>query len=64
MFDQGDLRREAAYQFVRYMTGGDVQADFASRTGYAPSCLEAEETQTWQDFVKDNPLFGVALSLV
>ncbi len=62
MFDQGDLRREAAYQFVRYMTGGDVQADFASRTGYAPSCLEAEETQTWQDFVKDNPLFGVALS--
>ena len=62
MFDQSEARREAAYTFVRYMTGGKVQADFASRTGYAPSCLEAEETEAWQSFVAENPVYSVALS--
>ncbi len=61
IFDQGESRRGAAYELVRYLTGPEVQADFASETGYVPSCLEAETTERWQSFIAGNPLFAVAL---
>ena len=37
MFDHGEARRKAAWEFVQYLTGADVQADFARGTGYLPT---------------------------
>ncbi len=61
MFDQGDSRREAAWEFVRYMTSAEVQAGFAAETGYIPSRLSAVKTEAWQAFIAENPAYSVGL---
>ncbi len=59
MFDQGDERREAAAEFVRYMTGAEVQSGFAAETGYIPSRLSAVQTDIWQNLIADKPEYNV-----
>lgn len=59
MFDLGDSRREAAWEFVMFMTGAQVQAGFAGQTGYIPARLSAVETEAWQAFIAENPAYGV-----
>ena len=59
MFDQGDARKEAAWELLNYLTGADVQADFAAGTGYLPSSSDAAESAVWQDLIAGNPIFNV-----
>lgn len=59
MFDQGDARRQAAWELVTYLTSADVQADFAAGTGYLPSSEAAANSATWQDLVAKDPIFNV-----
>lgn len=62
MFDHGEARREAAWQFARFMTGADVQADFAKGTGYLPANLAAEQSGTWQALIGEYPQYNVGLA--
>lgn len=61
MFDHGDARREAAWQFAQYLTGAEVQADFARGTGYLPSNTAAAQSDTWQQLIAQYPQYNVGL---
>lgn len=62
MFDKGDdEKKKAAWEFVKYMTSAEVQADFAVGTGYAPSNLGAMEMDVYKALVEGKPQYGVAL---
>ena len=61
MFDHGGARKEAAWTFVQYLTGAEVQADFAAGTGYLPSNREAQESETWQALIAEYPQYQVGL---
>ena len=62
MFDHGQARRDAAWTFVRYMVGADVQADFARGTGYLPANAAAEESPVWQALIAEYPQYAVGLA--
>ena len=61
MFDHGDARKEAAWAFVQYLTGAEVQADFAAGTGYLPANREAQESEIWQALIAEYPQYQVGL---
>ena len=64
LFDHGEARRAAAREFLLYMTGADVQTDFAMGTGYVPSNALAASGEKWQAFVAAQPLYQVALDQI
>ena len=65
MFDSGDaLRRAAAWEFVRYLTSGEVQADFAAGTGYIPAHVDAENQPVYQEALAATPQYLPALEQV
>ena len=61
MFDHGDERKAAAWEFIQYLTGASVQADFARGTGYLPSNAEAANSETWQSLIAEYPQYQVGL---
>ncbi len=61
MFDHGSARKEAAWQFVQYLTGAQVQADFARGTGYLPANKDAAASETWQELIREYPQYQVGL---
>ena len=61
MFDHGTEAKDAAWTFVRYMTGADVQADFARGTGYLPSNAAAAASDVWAQLVAEHPQYQVGL---
>ena len=64
MFDKGEARRAAAREFVLYLTSPEIQVSFAMGTGYVPSNALAAESEQWQAFVADHPLYDVALQQI
>lgn len=61
MFDTEDaLRKEASWYFMQYLTGGDVQADFAANTGYLPSHEAALENEIYVSTTAEYPQYVVA----
>lgn len=62
MFDKSEAVKAASWAFVQYMTGAQVQADFAIGTGYIPSNTAALETEAYQALVNENPMYGVGLA--
>lgn len=61
MFDHGDARRQAAWEFVQFLTSADIQAKFAAGTGYLPGNTAAAESDTWQALIAEYPQFDVGL---
>lgn len=62
MFDKGDaLKKAAAWELVKYLTGPQVQADFAVGTGYIPVNTAAIDEAAYRDMLAQNPITGVAL---
>ena len=61
MFDHGDERKAAAWEFVQYLTSAAIQADFAQGTGYLPSNAEAADSEIWQNLIKAYPQYQVGL---
>ncbi len=60
MFDSQDqLKMEAAWDFVKYMTGEAVQADFAVNTGYIPANKAAFENSAYKALLASTPQFDV-----
>jgi sn-glycerol 3-phosphate transport system substrate-binding protein len=64
IFDQGEARRNAAWTFVTFMTGPEVQAAFARGTGYLPSNVKASDSSAWTELVRQYPQYEVGLSQV
>lgn len=61
MFDHGDARRAAAWELVSFLTGAEIQADFARGTGYLPIHQAAAESEAWQNLVAEYPQYAVGL---
>ncbi len=61
MFDHGDARKAAAWEFVQFLTSADIQADFARGTGYLPSNTLAAESAVWQELIEEYPQYQVGL---
>lgn len=61
LFDSEDaLRKEAAWQFMQYLTSAEVQADFAAGTGYIPAHVDAMNTASYQAVTAEYPQYTVA----
>ena len=61
MYDHGDARREAAWKLVCWLTGAEIQARFASSTGYLPSNADAVESEAWKQLVNEHPQYQIGL---
>ncbi len=61
IFDQGEERRNAAWTFISFLTSADIQARFASGTGYLPANTGAAQSQTWKDLIAQYPQYDVGL---
>lgn len=60
MFDSADsLKKQATWEFLKYLTGKNVQTDFAIGTGYIPSNKAAVETEAYQALLKSEPMYKV-----
>ena len=61
MFDSGsDLRKKASWEFLKYLTGDEVQSTFAISTGYIPSSVGAIESDSYQALLKAKPQYATA----
>ncbi len=61
MFDSNDaLRKAATWEFIKYMTGEKVQADFAAGTGYTPGYKAAVDNASYKNLLATTPQFAVA----
>lgn len=55
-----DDQAKAAAKFITWLTGKDATLKWGvGKTGYAPVRLSALNSDTWKNFVKENPMFGV-----
>ncbi|MCK9287641.1 MAG: extracellular solute-binding protein [Sphaerochaetaceae bacterium] len=61
LFDSEDaLKKAAAWEFIKYMTGEEVQADFAAGTGYTPGYKAAVDNVNYKNLLATTPQFSVA----
>jgi multiple sugar transport system substrate-binding protein len=59
---KSDSKHEiAAYEFLEYVLSEQFQTQWALGTGYLPINLKAQESETYQNFVQDNPVLKVFL---
>lgn len=56
-----DTHKDAAWEFVKWMTATDQSAYASAYTGYVPNSKSASETQTIQDLWEQTPQFEVAV---
>ena len=61
MFGEDEAKRAAAWTFVTWLTGADVQARFAAGTGYLPGNTLAAESEAWQALTAEYPQYDVGL---
>ena len=61
MFDSGsDMRKKASWEFLKYLTGDEVQSTFAISTGYIPSSVGAIESDSYQALLNEKPQYATA----
>lgn len=56
-----DEEQEAAWEFIKFTTQADVQAEWAAATGYFPITPAAYEEDTLNDVYEEYPQFKVAV---
>ena len=61
MFGEDGAKREAAWTFVTWMTGADVQARLAAGTGYLPGNTLAAKSEAWQALIAEYPQYDIGL---
>jgi sn-glycerol 3-phosphate transport system substrate-binding protein len=63
LMDNGDSKRaDAAWEFVKFVTGAEKQAQWSMDTGYLPIRKSAVDLPVYQDFIKNvNPELIVAI---
>lgn len=61
MFDSDDsLRKAATWEFIKYLTGEEVQADFSAGTGYTPGYKASVDNEIYKNLLATTPQFSVA----
>ncbi|MDO5037464.1 MAG: ABC transporter substrate-binding protein [Tissierellia bacterium] len=62
MIDSGDeARKDATWDFVKFLMSPEVQAQWNADTGYFPVNTEAQETETFKKNIEEFPQFQTAL---
>jgi sn-glycerol 3-phosphate transport system substrate-binding protein len=63
LMDNGDKKRsDAAWEFIKFVTGAQQQAEFSIGTGYLPIRKSATSLPLYQDYIKNvNPELMVAI---
>jgi multiple sugar transport system substrate-binding protein len=61
VFQTNPDREAAAYKFLEYVLGEEFQTQWALGTGYLPINIKAQQSETYQDFVQENPVLKVFL---
>lgn len=65
IFDRKDEARvQATYTFVKWMTSPDVQARWSMATGYVPTNVNSQETDTWKNYTAETPEAMIPLSIL
>ncbi|MDQ0999661.1 sn-glycerol 3-phosphate transport system substrate-binding protein [Neobacillus niacini] len=54
-------KQQAAWEFIKFMTAPEQAAYASEYTGYLPSRISAQETETIQNLYKEKPQFKVAV---
>lgn len=52
-----DEKADAAWEFIKYCTDPEIQAEWVNTTGYLPLRKSAEETEIYQQYLEENPRF-------
>jgi len=55
LFNNDDKKKAAAYNFIKWMTTGKNNANWAMKSGYLPVSISARDSQEYQDFGIENP---------
>ena len=50
-----DQEKEGAYEFMKYFTSAEKQAQWSMKTGYIPVRSSTQEVEEYQSFTKENP---------
>jgi multiple sugar transport system substrate-binding protein len=61
VFKTTPKREQAALKFLEYVLSEDFQTAWALGTGYLPINVKAQQSETYQAFVKQNPVLEVFL---
>lgn len=65
IFDRNDdARAQAAYTFAKWMGSADVQAKWSQATGYVPTNVNSEETESWKAYTAETPEALVPLNIL
>jgi len=59
LFKTNPQRETKAKKFLEYILGEEFQTEWALKTGYLPINIKAENSQSYQAFVKENPVLKV-----
>lgn len=57
-----DEEKLAAWEYMKFLTSKEQTVHWATKTGYVPVRTSALDLPEWQEFVKENPEYGVAAS--
>ncbi|MBR2806644.1 MAG: extracellular solute-binding protein [Oscillospiraceae bacterium] len=61
LFDsEDDLKIKASAEFLKYLTSDDVQAKFASGTGYIPGTYSSVDSAEYQKVIEEHPQYKAA----
>lgn len=61
VFQSSPEKEIAAYEFLEYVLGEEFQTQWALGTGYLPINVKAQQSETYQKFVQENPVLKVFL---
>lgn len=65
IFDRKDnARAQAAYTFAKWMGSADVQARWSQATGYVPTNVNSEATESWTAYTAETPEALVPLNIL
>src|SRR5699024_366432 len=56
-----DEEQEAAWEFIKFVTGKEVQAEWAASTGYFPITPDAYEEEVLKEVYEEFPQFTTAV---
>lgn len=62
MFSKEDNKQKAVWEFMKFLTSADSTVKWAMETGYLPVRTSAYESETYQNFMKNDPTAQAAYS--
>jgi ABC-type glycerol-3-phosphate transport system substrate-binding protein len=60
IFNNGEEKTKASFDFIKWITTGDVQAQWSMAVGYLPVSESAKQSKSFKDFVTERPYMQTA----